>query len=206
MGSPPPSMVLSDSPPILQALLRFLREECDERGATVIYSTHIFDGLDDWPTHVLHLKDGAVTIPHQTANAPQITHHHHVAPHNITISLQPTPNHFTPSHTHPSVHTHTRLTHIAQVEYCGTFEGAPAVAPSYVDSSSSGSLYQRVRGWLLAERDANKERKLADPMDVSAVTPSPALPPAALPADAPASSRGNRFDRFGGGSRQGMYR
>ena len=33
-----------------QALLQFLREECDERGATVVYSTHILDGLDDWPS------------------------------------------------------------------------------------------------------------------------------------------------------------
>merc|ERR1719331_3525471 len=41
-----------------QALLQFLREECDERGATVVYSTHILDGLDDWPSHVLHLKNG----------------------------------------------------------------------------------------------------------------------------------------------------
>merc|ERR1719183_2727763 len=43
-----------------QALLQFLREECEQRGATVIYSTHIFDGLDDWPSHVLHLKHGAL--------------------------------------------------------------------------------------------------------------------------------------------------
>merc|ERR1719440_1249753 len=43
-----------------QALLQFLREECEERGATVVYSTHILDGLDDWPSHVLHLQDGKV--------------------------------------------------------------------------------------------------------------------------------------------------
>mmetsp|Transcript_62343 Transcript_62343/g.103685 ORF Transcript_62343/g.103685 Transcript_62343/m.103685 type:complete len:627 (+) Transcript_62343:42-1922(+) len=41
-----------------QALLHFLREESELRGTTVIYSTHIFDGLDDWPTHVLHMKGG----------------------------------------------------------------------------------------------------------------------------------------------------
>merc|ERR1719174_1654146 len=39
-----------------QALLVFLREEAEQRGVTVIYSTHIFDGVDDWPTHILSLK------------------------------------------------------------------------------------------------------------------------------------------------------
>ncbi len=43
-----------------QALLHFLREESEQRGTTVIYSTHIFDGLDDWPTHLLHLRAGQV--------------------------------------------------------------------------------------------------------------------------------------------------
>merc|ERR1712023_314948 len=53
-----------------QVLLQFLREECDERGATVVYSTHILDGLDDWPTHVLHLRDGKVAYCGLLANAP----------------------------------------------------------------------------------------------------------------------------------------
>lgn len=34
-------------------LLIFLRKECQERGATIIYATHIFDGLEDWPTHIV---------------------------------------------------------------------------------------------------------------------------------------------------------
>lgn len=53
-----------------QALLQFLREECDERGATVVYSTHILDGLDDWPTHVLHLRGGKVAFNGLLADAP----------------------------------------------------------------------------------------------------------------------------------------
>lgn len=53
-----------------QALLQFLREECDQRGATVIYSTHILDGLDDWPSHVLHLQDGQVAFNGLLAAAP----------------------------------------------------------------------------------------------------------------------------------------
>jgi CCR4-NOT complex subunit CAF16 len=34
-----------------------LEKESLERGATVIYATHIFDGLDDWPTHLTYLTD-----------------------------------------------------------------------------------------------------------------------------------------------------
>ena len=39
-----------------QALLTFLKEESTLRGVTVVYSTHIFDGLDDWPDTILHLS------------------------------------------------------------------------------------------------------------------------------------------------------
>jgi hypothetical protein len=34
-------------------LLTYLKKEGEERGATIIYATHIFDGLDDWPTHIV---------------------------------------------------------------------------------------------------------------------------------------------------------
>ncbi|KAL8265627.1 hypothetical protein R6Q59_002971 [Mikania micrantha] len=33
-------------------LLTFLKKECEERGATIIYATHIFDGLENWPSHI----------------------------------------------------------------------------------------------------------------------------------------------------------
>lgn len=42
---------------VRQDLLRWLVKECDERNATIIYATHIFDGLDDWATHLLYLTD-----------------------------------------------------------------------------------------------------------------------------------------------------
>ena len=42
---------------VRQDLLRWLVRESDERGATVIYATHIFDGLDDWGTHLFYLTD-----------------------------------------------------------------------------------------------------------------------------------------------------
>ncbi|KAL4860214.1 ABC transporter I family member 19 [Chlorella vulgaris] len=39
-------------------LLAFFTEECEERGATIIYATHIFDGLERWPTHFAYLEGG----------------------------------------------------------------------------------------------------------------------------------------------------
>jgi len=44
-------------------LLEFLKEECEQRGATVLYATHIFDGLDGFPTHVAHIQLGKTTQP-----------------------------------------------------------------------------------------------------------------------------------------------
>ncbi|KAH8105031.1 P-loop containing nucleoside triphosphate hydrolase protein [Phellopilus nigrolimitatus] len=39
-------------------LLAFLKEESAVRGATILYATHIFDGLDAFPTHVAHMRLG----------------------------------------------------------------------------------------------------------------------------------------------------
>jgi CCR4-NOT complex subunit CAF16 len=39
-------------------LLAFLKAETEERGATVVYATHILDGLDGWPTHLAYVQDG----------------------------------------------------------------------------------------------------------------------------------------------------
>lgn len=44
-------------------LLEFLKEECAERKATILYATHIFDGLDGFPTHVAHIQLGTTTQP-----------------------------------------------------------------------------------------------------------------------------------------------
>lgn len=38
--------------------LGFLKSEAAERGATVVYCTHIFDGLDEFPSHLLLLEEG----------------------------------------------------------------------------------------------------------------------------------------------------
>mmetsp|Transcript_22190 Transcript_22190/g.33870 ORF Transcript_22190/g.33870 Transcript_22190/m.33870 type:complete len:340 (-) Transcript_22190:64-1083(-) len=42
---------------VRQDLLKWLVKESDERGATIVYATHIFDGLDDWATHLHYLTD-----------------------------------------------------------------------------------------------------------------------------------------------------
>lgn len=42
-------------------LMTFLRSECEERGATIIYATHIFDGLESWPTHIVSLQTWQVS-------------------------------------------------------------------------------------------------------------------------------------------------
>lgn len=39
-------------------LLNYLKEETEERGATIVYATHIFDGLDRWGTHLARLQAG----------------------------------------------------------------------------------------------------------------------------------------------------
>lgn len=41
-----------------QELLSFFEKESARRGATVVYATHIFDGLERWVTHVAYMEDG----------------------------------------------------------------------------------------------------------------------------------------------------
>lgn len=43
-------------------LLKFLRKECEDRGATIIYATHIFDGLADWPSHIVYVAHGKLQL------------------------------------------------------------------------------------------------------------------------------------------------
>ncbi|PLW11833.1 hypothetical protein PCANC_11150 [Puccinia coronata f. sp. avenae] len=48
---------------VRQELLQFLIEDTKTRDCTVVYATHIFDGLDNFPTHVCHLQVGSTTTP-----------------------------------------------------------------------------------------------------------------------------------------------
>ncbi|KAF2140465.1 uncharacterized protein K452DRAFT_229824 [Aplosporella prunicola CBS 121167] len=40
--------------------LAFLKRETEERGATVVYATHILDNLAEWPSHLVHMSLGRV--------------------------------------------------------------------------------------------------------------------------------------------------
>ena len=42
-------------------LLEFLKQETIERGCSIVYATHIFDGLASWPTQLLHMSLGQIT-------------------------------------------------------------------------------------------------------------------------------------------------
>jgi CCR4-NOT complex subunit CAF16 len=41
-------------------LLLWLREESEQRGVTILYCTHIFDGLDGWASHIAYVNKGAL--------------------------------------------------------------------------------------------------------------------------------------------------
>jgi energy-coupling factor transporter ATP-binding protein EcfA2 len=41
-------------------LLDFFKAECEERGATILYATHIFDGLEGWITHMAYMEEGQI--------------------------------------------------------------------------------------------------------------------------------------------------
>jgi len=43
-----------------EGLLKFLRKESEEKGATIFYATHIFDGLADWATHMLYFSKAKI--------------------------------------------------------------------------------------------------------------------------------------------------
>lgn len=45
---------------VRQRLLSFLKKETQSRECSIIYATHIFDGLGDWPTNVIHIQSGKI--------------------------------------------------------------------------------------------------------------------------------------------------
>ncbi|EMD40379.1 hypothetical protein CERSUDRAFT_110986 [Gelatoporia subvermispora B] len=44
-------------------LLKFLKADSEARGATILYATHIFDGLNAFPTHIAHMHLGTFATP-----------------------------------------------------------------------------------------------------------------------------------------------
>eukprot|EP00899_Mesostigma_viride_P006382 jgi/Mesvir1/15745/Mv03318-RA.1 len=53
-------------------LMAFLREESEQRGATILYATHIFDGLDGWPTHMAFVSRGKLQRLACVADIPEL--------------------------------------------------------------------------------------------------------------------------------------
>merc|ERR1719316_1514081 len=43
-----------------EGILSFLKAESELRGATIFYCTHIFDHLEGWASHLLHMAKGTV--------------------------------------------------------------------------------------------------------------------------------------------------
>merc|ERR1712027_257235 len=43
-----------------EGILGFLKAESEVRGATIFYCTHIFDHLEGWASHLLHMSKGQV--------------------------------------------------------------------------------------------------------------------------------------------------
>lgn len=53
-------------------LLNFFKEECEERGATVVYATHIFDGMEDWLTHLCFVENGELKQGGAVSEIPEL--------------------------------------------------------------------------------------------------------------------------------------
>ncbi|KAG0631033.1 hypothetical protein M758_1G222100 [Ceratodon purpureus] len=53
-------------------LLSFFVDECEERGATLIYATHIFDGLEAWATDIAYVEDGKLKRSQPIKEIPEL--------------------------------------------------------------------------------------------------------------------------------------
>lgn len=52
----------------------YLTKECEERGASVVFATHIFDQVDLWATHVMFMQlDGTLSPVHPLQSLPAYT-------------------------------------------------------------------------------------------------------------------------------------
>jgi CCR4-NOT complex subunit CAF16 len=56
-----------------QDLLAFLRADSERHGTTLLYATHIFDGLDEWATHLLYLIGGRLARLAALADVAELT-------------------------------------------------------------------------------------------------------------------------------------
>lgn len=53
-------------------LLAFLREESEQRGATILYATHIFDALDEWATDLVYIVAGRIVLARPLAEVAEL--------------------------------------------------------------------------------------------------------------------------------------
>ncbi len=62
----PPEVILldevtSDLDVLARAdFLRFLRSESEDRNATILYATHVMDGMEAWATHLAYMEGGRI--------------------------------------------------------------------------------------------------------------------------------------------------
>ncbi|KAG5587347.1 hypothetical protein H5410_047781 [Solanum commersonii] len=53
-------------------LLDFFKEECEQRGATIVYATHIFDGLETWATDLVYIQEGVLKRTEKLPELPEL--------------------------------------------------------------------------------------------------------------------------------------
>lgn len=57
---------------VREDLMAFLKEESEQRGCTIVYITHIFDGMEAWPTHIGFLAKGEFERVERAENIPEL--------------------------------------------------------------------------------------------------------------------------------------
>jgi CCR4-NOT complex subunit CAF16 len=67
-----------------EGLLNFLRQETEQRGATVFYATHIFDCLSEWATHILFFSQGRV---HRCCSMAELDEYHELVTRGTRVPL-----------------------------------------------------------------------------------------------------------------------
>ncbi|KAK1397899.1 ABC transporter domain-containing protein [Heracleum sosnowskyi] len=55
-------------------LLDFFKEECEQRGATIVYATHIFDGLETWATDLAYIQEGELRKTEKLSELSELKH------------------------------------------------------------------------------------------------------------------------------------
>jgi CCR4-NOT complex subunit CAF16 len=56
-------------------LLEFFKEECEQRGATIVYATHIFDGMETWATDLAYIQDGELKKAEKLSNISELSNY-----------------------------------------------------------------------------------------------------------------------------------